>query len=164
MIYKYCDDETKIKLHSIFKWSYKIGCPLNFKPFNHKQIFKIPNNLEGDITKIHMSCNPYRLYKKIQSEMIFSPCYFYGICEILDKYSFYINNKKIQESTFLITLSYLSSQCHYNLDSGFNDVHPLPNNDILENKYKIQLDFSTYVSNLKIHITTTTQKYTFNLN
>lgn len=166
IIYKYCDNKTKIKLHSIFKWSYKIGCPLNFKPFNPKQVFKIPNNLEGDITNIHITCNPYVFYKYHQIGFFFGKyCYNYPIYNILESYNFFINNRKIQETNFLISRPYYSKHCKYDLSFYFNDELPLPSaNNTIGCEYKIELNFYTYVSNLQIHITTTTQEYTFNLN
>jgi len=81
IIYKYSDGETRIKLHSIFKWSYKIGCPLKFTPFKRMIEFEIPSNFHY-ISTINLNF------------IALKPSYF--IWEIIEKYIFLVNNIPIE--------------------------------------------------------------------
>lgn len=139
IIYKYSNDETRIKLHSVFKWSYKIGCPLKFTPFKKMIEFEIPSNLH-DIHNINLN------FIALKTS--------YFIWEIIEKYIFYCNDLPLEiiDAIFLCydTTFYRTNKCNYNLQFWFNrDNNPLP--IIKDKNFKIKIYFIDPVINLQIN-------------
>lgn len=105
MIYK--DYETRIKLDSVFKWSYKIQCPLKIKRFKSEIEFEIPCNLQSNIHSINISFNYYHvnIYNhfiyNVDPSGVIEKKYGYLIYEIINDYTLLFNNIKIEEIDYV---------------------------------------------------------------